>query len=165
MRISSAISTLLLCFPVAAAAAIDARMLRHPDVSETQITFVYAGDIWLVDKAGGIAQRLSSPAGEESFPKFSPDGSEIAFSGNYDGNQDVYVVAAEGGLPERITHHPAGDRLVDWYPDGQSLLYLRELDEIESQPIVGSDGAQTPSFSADGEWIGFHDGGALVLIF
>ena len=91
-----------LLFGVVAHAQIDARMLRHPDVSQTQITFVYAGDIWLVEKTGGVAKRLSSPAGQESFPRFSPDGSEIAFSGNYDGNIDVYVVPSDGGVPRRI---------------------------------------------------------------
>lgn len=69
-------------------AQVNARMLRHPDVSATHIAFVYAGDIWIVPKAGGTAQKLSSPKGEESFPRFSPDGSRIAFSGNYDGNTD-----------------------------------------------------------------------------
>src|SRR5512143_3273869 len=71
---------------------IDARMLRYPDVSASQIVFCYAGDIWLAPKTGGLAQRLSSPRGEEIFPRFSPDGSQIAFSGNYDGNLDIYVV-------------------------------------------------------------------------
>src|SRR6185436_2734559 len=80
---------------------IDARMLRYPDVSATQIAFVYAGDIWVVPKTGGDALRLSSPRGEESFPRFSPDGTQIAFSGNYDGNTDIYVVPSNGGLPKR----------------------------------------------------------------
>src|SRR5437763_15953645 len=81
---------------------IDARMMRYPDVSATQIVFSYAGDIWLAPKSGGLAERLSSPRGEEIFPRFSPDGSQIAFSGNYDGNQDIYVVPAIGGLPRRL---------------------------------------------------------------
>src|SRR5688572_18038195 len=68
---------------------INARMVRYPDVSETHIAFVYGGDIWIVPKTGGSAQRLSSPRGEETFPRFSPDGNSIAFSGNYDGNMDV----------------------------------------------------------------------------
>src|SRR5712671_1837231 len=75
---------------------VNARMLRYPDVSATEIAFVYAGDIWVAPKSGGTALRLSSPKGEESFPRFSPDGSQIAFSGNYDGNLDLYVVAATG---------------------------------------------------------------------
>jgi tricorn protease len=103
--------------------AINARMLRFPDVSATQIVFVYAGDIWVAPKEGGHAQRLSSPKGEESFPRFSPDGSRIAFSGNYDGNTDIYVVSAYGGLPRRITYHGESDRVLDWYPDGETILF------------------------------------------
>ena len=86
-------------------ARIDARMMRQPAVSATQIAFVYAGDIWLADKTGGVAVRLSSPRGEESFPRFSPDGSLLAFTGDYDGNEDIYVMPVTGGLPRR--HHPS----------------------------------------------------------
>lgn len=110
------------------AAQIDARLLRQPDVSATQITFVYAGDIWVVPKTGGVAARLSSPQGEESFPRFSPDGKEIAFTGAYDGNQDIYVLPAGGGVPRRVTHHPWADRVIDWYPDGQGLLYASSME-------------------------------------
>src|SRR5437773_1572979 len=102
---------------------IDARMMRYPDVSKTQITFSYAGDIWLAPKAGGLAERLSSPKGEEIFPRFSPDGSRIAYSANYDGNMDIYVVPATGGLPRRLTYHGAPDRMLEWYPDGKSILF------------------------------------------
>jgi tricorn protease len=109
--------------PAAVAGAMDARMFRYPDVSATQIAFVYAGDIWIAPKSGGTALRLSSPRGEETFPRFSPDGSMIGFSANYDGNQHIYVMPAGGGLPQRITHHGVPDRLLGWYPDGKSLLY------------------------------------------
>jgi tricorn protease len=102
---------------------VNARMLRYPDVSATQIAFVYAGDIWVVPKAGGVAQRLSSPKGEESFPRFSPDGTRLAFSGNYDGNLDLYVMPVSGGLPTRLTFHGAPDRMLEWYPDGKSILF------------------------------------------
>jgi tricorn protease len=102
---------------------VDARLLQYPDVSADRVAFVYAGDIWVAPREGGTAVRLSSPAGEETFPRFSPDGSRIAFSGNYDGNVDVYVVPTTGGEPIRVTHHPMGDRLVDWTPDGQALLF------------------------------------------
>lgn len=108
-------------------AQVNARMLRNPDVSRTHIAFVYAGDIWVVAKAGGTASKLSSPAGEESFPRFSPDGTQIAFSGNYDGNTDIYVMPAMGGLPKRLTHHPMPDRMIDWYPDGQSILFASAM--------------------------------------
>ncbi len=102
---------------------IDARLFRYPDVSEDQITFSYGGDVWVVNKTGGIANKISSPAGEESWPKFSPDGSLIAFSGNYDGNSDVYVVPTNGGIPTRLTYHDAADRVLDWYPDGTKVLF------------------------------------------
>jgi len=108
-------------------AQIDARMLRYPDVSATQIAFVYAGDIWVVAKDGGLAQRLSTPAGEEEFPRFSPDGRTLAYSADYDGNLDIYTIPVEGGLPLRITHNPAPDRIVDWYPEGEQLLFATRM--------------------------------------
>jgi len=111
----------------AADAQIDARLLRQPDVSATEIAFVYGGDIWVVSKGGGVAHRLSTPKGEESFPRFSPDGQHIAFSGNYDGNQDVFVMPTRGGLPTRLTHHPDPDRMLDWYPDGKDILFSTRM--------------------------------------
>ena len=90
------------------ACGIDARMMRYPEVSATQIAFVYAGDIWVAPKAGGLAERLSSPKGEETFPRFSPDGSQIAFSGNYDGNMDIYSMPVTGGLPGAYLSRRAG---------------------------------------------------------
>jgi tricorn protease len=115
------------CCAASAFAAIDARLMRQPAVSATQIVFVYAGDVWVAPKAGGLAVRLSTPKGEESFPRFSPDGSLIAFTGNYDGNEDIYVMPAGGGLPRRITHHPMPDRMLNWYPDGKSVLYASPM--------------------------------------
>ncbi len=92
-------------------AQIDAGLFLYPDVSKTQIVFTYANDLWMVPKEGGTAIKLSSPAGVESFPKFSPDEKTIAFSGNYDGNLDVYVLPVAGGIPLRLTQHGAPDRL------------------------------------------------------
>src|SRR5260370_14219615 len=106
-----------------AAGQVDAGMCRQPAVSADKIAFVYAGDIWLVPKAGGTATRLSSPLGEESFPRFSPDGSKLAYSADYDGNTDVYVVPTAGGTPVRLTHHPMSDRVVGWHPDGKRVLF------------------------------------------
>lgn len=117
----------LVCLPNTATAQVDARLLRHPDVSETQITFVYGNDVWVVPKEGGTAHRLSSPDGRERFPHFSPDGQTIAFSGNYDGNTDLYTIPADGGVPSRVTHHPEADRMLDWYPDGDQLLYSTQM--------------------------------------
>lgn len=118
----SALALLLVC-PALASAEIDARMLRYPAVSADQIAFVYAGDIWVVARTGGTAVRLSSPVGEESFPRFSPDGKRLAYSAAYDGNTDVYVAPVTGGEPVRLTHHPMADRVVGWTPDGTRVLF------------------------------------------
>ena len=89
MRVALTVAVFLgLAMPVQA--EIDARMLRQPAVSATQIAFVYAGDIWLVAKTGGVAHRLSTPPGEEAFPRFSPDGTRLAYSADYDGNRRAF---------------------------------------------------------------------------
>ena len=98
-------------------------LLRHPTISGTQIVFVYGGDLWTVTRAGGVAQRLTSGIGRSGAPAFSPDGSEIAFTGEYDGNPSVYVVPASGGVPRRLTYHPAGDVVIGWTRDGKSVLF------------------------------------------
>ena len=108
-------------------AQVNARMLRYPDVSSSHISFVYGGDIWVVAKTGGTALRLSSPRGEETFPRFSPDGSEIAFSANYDGNTDIFLIPFMGGEAKRLSHHGMADMILDWYPDGKSLLYASSM--------------------------------------
>jgi tricorn protease len=98
-------------------------LLRHPTISATQIVFVYAGDLWSVARTGGVAQRLTSGIGRSGAPVFSPDGSEIAFTGEYDGNFSVYVIPASGGTPRRLTYHPAGDVAIGWTRDGKSVLF------------------------------------------
>ena len=115
-------SILLCCLFYQSEAQVNARLLQHPDVSESQITFSYGGDIWVAPKEGGNAIKLTSPSGIESFPRFSPDGKQIAFSGNYDGNTDIYVLPSGGGVPTRVTHHGMNDRMVDWFPDGKYIL-------------------------------------------
>src|SRR5579875_2057235 len=99
------------------------RLLRTPTVSATQIAFAYANNIWVVDRKGGLARRITSFQGETGNPHFSPDGSLIAFSGEYGGNMDVYVVPATGGEPKRLTWHPAADTVEGWTPDGKSILF------------------------------------------
>jgi len=88
-------------------AQIDARLFRFPHVSATQIAFVYGGDIWIVPKSGGTANRITSSTGEKSYTRFSPDGKTLAFSATYDGNIDVYTMPVTGGIPVRLT----------WYGD------------------------------------------------
>lgn len=100
----------------------DARLFRYPDVSAQQITFVYGGDVWLVSKQGGIAYKITSSPGEESFPRFSPDGNSVAYSANYNGNVDVYLLSLKGQGVKRLTYNSYPDRMVDWHPDGKSLL-------------------------------------------
>jgi tricorn protease len=115
---------LLLCAS-ASSVAQDAKplLLRRPTVSRTQVAFVYGGDLWVVSREGGEARRLTAGAGIETDPHFSPDGSQIAFTGEYDGNVDVYVVPAEGGVPRRLTYHPAADVVAGWTPDGTRVLF------------------------------------------
>lgn len=106
-----------------AMAQVDAGLFRYPDVSRTQIAFSYANDIWIVPKTGGTAIKLISPPGVESFPRFSPDGSQLAFSGNYDGNTDVYLLPVAGGIPLRLTQYGGADRVVGWTRDGKQVLF------------------------------------------
>ena len=113
----------LLIFYSNSNAQIDARLFRYPDVSATQIAFVYGGDIWVVSKSGGTANRLTSSTGEEAFPRFSPDGKTLAFSATYDGNTDVYSMPVNGGVPVRLTWNATPDRVVDWHPDGKRILF------------------------------------------
>src|SRR5262245_16333076 len=79
------------------------RLLRFPATTGYQCVFVYAGQIYTVGKEGGIARRLTSGPGYTSFPRFSPDGKQLAFTSQYDGNTEVYVMPAEGGVPKRLT--------------------------------------------------------------
>jgi tricorn protease len=98
-------------------------LMQKPTLSKTHIAFSYAGDLWLVSREGGEARLLTSGEGTKTGPVFSPDGSMIAFSGDYDGNVDVYVMPSEGGVPRRLTHHPAVDEVLGWSPDGKSVLF------------------------------------------
>ena len=118
----------LLALMVLAASAEPKLLLQKPTLSATQIAFVFAGDLWVVNRSGGQAQRLTSGAGIETRPFFSPDGSEIAFTGEYDGNVDVYVVPSSGGVPRRLTWHPAPDESLGWTPDGQNILFRSNRD-------------------------------------
>ena len=133
---------LLLCAPLGA----QTRMLRSPSVSARHITFAHAGNIWVVERAGGAARRLTSFAGEASSPKLSPDGSKVAFSAQYAGNVDVYVLPTDGGEPKRLTYHPGADLVQGWTPDGMEIVFAsgRATNAPSSVPkfyMVGLDGA------------------------
>src|SRR5271169_5112551 len=99
------------------------RLLRFADISKDNVVFAYAGDLWIASREGGAARRLTSHPGDELYPKFSPDGKWIAFTGEYDGNPDVYVIPTEGGEPKRLTFHPSNDIVLGWAPDSKNILF------------------------------------------
>lgn len=145
-------------------------MLRQPAVSKDHLAFVYAGDLWLADRSGGNARRLTSHAASEFAPRFSPDGKQIAFSASYDGNTDVYVVGLDGGAPRRLTWHPTPDVVSGWSPDGKRVLFAspREVLNNRSNQLyeVSVDGgyekqvmkavAFEGSWSADGKQLAYR---------
>jgi len=130
----SLILIVLCVFLVSLSLAIDdARLLRFPDINKDLVVFVFAGDIWSVPAKGGTAHRLTSHQGLEIFPKISPDGQWIAFSGEYSGTRQVYVMPSIGGSPRQLTYYndvgimpPRGgfDNIVlDWTPDSKKILF------------------------------------------
>jgi len=131
----------LVCFTVPALSQEprEGRLLRFPDIHKDKLAFVYGGDIWLAPTSGGVARRITTHPGRELFPKFSPDGKWIAFTGQYDGNFNVYVMPAEGGQPKQLTFfqggsQPLSDRMgihnevVTWFPDSKRILFLSRSD-------------------------------------
>jgi tricorn protease len=114
---------LLVALSNPAVAADQPLLFQSPTLSKNEIAFVFAGDLWIVGRNGGRANRLTTGSGIESRPYFSPDGSLIAFTGQYDGNTDVFVVSANGGVPRRLTYHPGDDVTVGWTPDGSKILF------------------------------------------
>ena len=158
----------LLLFPVLANAADPPLLLQRPTVSDKHVAFTYAGDLWVVDRAGGDARRLTAGVGLESYPVFSPDGQQVAFAGDYEGNLDVYVVPTAGGIPRRLTHHPDPDVPIGWTPDGKSIIfrsprtsYARFI-KLFSVPANGGQPTELPlpqaedgSLSPDGKRIAY----------
>lgn len=108
---------------VTQAAGAPTRLLRQPSISATHVAFTYANNIWIVERKGGDARRLTSFQGQSSNPKISPDGSTVAFSADYAGNTDVYTVPVSGGEPTRLTWHPGADTVQGWTPDGTKIMF------------------------------------------
>ncbi len=116
----------------------EGRLMRFPDIYRDKIVFSYAGDLWLVQSAGGEARRVTSSPGLELFPKFSPDGKWLAFTGQYDGNFNVYVMPADGGQPRQLTFLPdlghvpermgPNNMVINWFPDSKRILFLSRRD-------------------------------------
>jgi tricorn protease len=129
---------LILTATLALAASLSAKaqgtmLLRQPTISNENIVFVYANDLWIVGKDGGDARRLTSNEGQESQPHFSPDGKIIAFTAQYDGNTDVYTLPVEGGQPQRLTWHPGADNVTGWTPDGNSILFASARESVPTK--------------------------------
>jgi tricorn protease len=143
-------------------------LLQNPTLSKTQIAFAYGGDIWIVSREGGDARRLVTGAGTLSRPIFSPDGTMVAFTGDYDGNEDVYVVPATGGEPRRLTFDPGTDVAVGWSLDGKNVLFrtprssYSRFEKLYTVPVTGGFPTALPlpmgvegSYSADGTHLAY----------
>src|SRR6267378_4098916 len=134
----------------AAHAAEKPHLFQSPALSRELIAFGYAGDLWTVSREGGRAVRLTNGVGLESAPVFSPDGSTIAFTGEYDGNTDVFTIPAAGGIPHRVTYHPAPDVALGWTPDGKRILFRSTREsasrytQLYSVPAEGGVAARLP---------------------
>jgi len=117
----------------------ETRLLRFPTIHGNQVVFSHAGDLYTVASSGGIARRLTSQEGTEIFPRLSPDGKWIAFTGQYDGNTEVYVIPAEGGTPRRLTYtatlqrDDVSDRMgpnnlvIGWKHDSKTILFRSRM--------------------------------------
>ncbi len=131
----------------------ETRLLRFPAIYNNQVVFTYAGDLYTVSAQGGIARKLTSFEGYEMFPRFSPNGKLIAFTGDYDGNREVYVIPAEGGEPKRLTftatlnRDDVADRMgpnnivMGWKNDGKHIVFrsrMREFNDFKGQLYLAS---------------------------
>jgi len=158
---------LLVFFPAHGDAA--SRLLRQPTISEGHVVFSHGGDLWVVDRDGGEARRLTSTPAVEDHPQLSPDGSWVAFSSNRSGIASVYVVPIEGGTPTRLTWYPAPAAVLGWTPDGARVLYAstRETapvgyDRLWTVALQGGPSQLLPApWGHDGSYSA--DGSALVV--
>ncbi len=149
-RFVLAIALLVASAAAGAAAASDAAYLTYPDIHSERLVFCAENDLWTADGNGGDVRRLTTHSGAEYFPAFSPDGTAIAFTGEYDGNRDVFVVPAEGGEPQRLTWHPLADEVVGWWPDGGRVIFRSGRTDpfgtwhLFTVPVDGGDPEELP---------------------
>ncbi|MBL8152354.1 MAG: PD40 domain-containing protein, partial [Blastocatellia bacterium] len=123
---------------LSSAAYAQTKLLRFPDIHGDKVVFTYAGDLWIASSNGGTATRLTAHPGVEVFAKFSPDGKYIAFTGQYDGDEQVYVIPVTGGEPKQLTYYPArgpltprwgyDQQVYGWTRDGKSVLFRSSRD-------------------------------------
>ena len=108
-------------------------MLMEPTLSSDNIAFIYAGDIYVADRDGNGARRLTTSSANEQAPHFSPDGQSIAYTANYENNNDVYVISVNGGQPNRLTWHSGADMVNGWTPDGDNVVFASGRDRISGR--------------------------------
>ena len=126
IRMMSAAVAGAVCMNVAAFAQDETLLLRDPAISAQKIAFVYAGDLWTANRDGSNPRRLTSSPVDETNPVFSPDGSMIAYTANFENNHDVYVIATAGGQPTRLTWRSGNDVALDWTPDGRAVAFASQ---------------------------------------
>ena len=162
--------------------AEEARLIRFPHINSKQIVFSYAGDLYTVSDQGGTARKLTSDIGYEMFPRISPDGKYIAFTGQYDGNTEVFVIPSAGGIPRRLTYTATlnrddlGDRMgpnnivIGWTPDSKHILFRTRqftfndfTGQLMTVPAEGGEAVEIPlknggfaSYSPDGKKLAYN---------
>ncbi len=169
------IHLLVICLQVLAPALLfaidptDTRMLAQPTISKNNIAFIYAEDLWVANADGSLPRRLTIDKGVEFNPVFSPDGSMIAFSAQYDGNTDVFMVPVSGGVPVRLTWHPGADVVKGFTPDGKNVLFTsrraafnNRYTQLFTVPLGGGFPVQLDipnafhaSYAPDGKWMAY----------
>lgn len=174
---------IFICFiPWFGSQAEEARLLRFPHTDGKQLVFSYAGDLYTTDLNGGTARKLTSHNGYEMFPRLSPDGKYIAFTGQYDGNTEVFVMPSKGGQPQRLTftatlnRDDLGDRMgpnnivIGWTPDSKNILFRTRqytfndfTGQLMTVPAAGGETTEIPlknggfaSFSPDGKKLAYN---------
>ncbi len=145
----------------------DTRLLWQPAISKSHIAFIYAEDLWVANRDGSNPKRITASEGVESNPIFSPDGSTIAFTGQYDGNSDVFVIPVAGGIPKRLTWHPGNDLVRDFSPDGKQVLFASQRNSFTTRyfqlfTVDINNGSEIQLQIPNAFWASFSPDGTMI---